>query len=285
MKFVEQVANLKGKVRLSDYVHLLFPHLISRKAGQKAIKKGHVYLNGILGNSYDWIHNGDQVTLEETQIAEKKIDIPIPIIYEDDHIAVLDKPAGINVSGNRKAISHYLNTILSKSNQFDILPRYTAVHRLDRDTKGLLIVAKTKSAQQSLHTQIESRSIYKSYKAIIIGKLPQVKGSITQDIDGKIAITDYEVIQQKESCLFGNLSLINLNIQTGRKHQIRIHLSNLGNPVLGDKQYNKHKPIGVGKGMFLFATHLRFTHPYSQDDISFDAPLPPKVDRVLDYYS
>ncbi len=284
MKFDHIVLDLENKVRLSDYVHIAFPHLISKKAGQKCLKKGNIYLNSLIGNSYDWVENNATITLNEPVVIPPKSNIKFDVVYEDEYMAIIDKPAGINVSGNRKAISHFLNVNLQPSNAFDVLPRFTAVHRLDRDTKGLLIIAKSKRSQLNLQSQFESRTIQKIYHAIVIGHPLEPTGTIDNEINGKPATTKYKVLYQTDSCLFGALSYLELNILTGRKHQIRIHLSSKGLPILGDKLYNNHKPIGIGKGMFLFADQVTLNHPISGDKLSFSIPAPPKVKRVLNYY-
>lgn len=275
------VRNLEKKMRLSDFVHVAFPHLISRKAGQKAIKRGWVTVNCQPGSSGIWVQNGDELVLN---IPIAKVDIcpfDISVVYEDDHLAVVIKPAGINVSGNRKALSHYLNGFLQSTKAIDQIYPFTNVHRLDRDTKGLLMIAKTKSAQLNLQKQFTERTIEKVYHAVVIGKLYRNMGTVEEPLYNKNAVTNYHVIKETKSNRFTHLSLLRLTIETGRTHQIRQHLSMLGHPIVGDKIYNDHKPIGNGKGMFLFATGLKFIHPFEQKKISLTMSLPPKVQRLM----
>lgn len=278
------VDDIQEAIRLSDYVHIAFPFLKTRSAGQKAIKKQQVLINGTLGHSYDWIKRGDKLLFKAQRAAHSPYHYPITILYEDDDLAIIQKPAGVNVSGNRDSLSNHLHAILKDSAAQDALFEYTPVHRLDKDTMGLLMVAKSKHGQLGLHKLIEERKIYKGYTALVIGKLPNKNGTIVNPINGQKAISHYTVVSTTESCLFGHLSLVKVLIETGRKHQIRIHMSSQGTPILGDKIYCNHSPIGVGKGMFLFANELSFEHPTTGEHIELRIAIPPKVERVMHYY-
>jgi RluA family pseudouridine synthase len=278
--FKKQVENLERKIRLSDYAHIAFRQLMTRSAGQKAIKKGHILFNGKKANSFDWVTNGSELSYIPPEYKLKEINVILDIVYEDDDIAVIIKPAGINVSGNRKSLLPIINLKVNHSTKVDALPMLTPLHRLDRDTKGLLLVAKTKSSQQSLLSQFESREIKTEYHGIVIGKPPK-SGNLESIIDSKVANSTFELIQSESSKRFEHLSLLKVNLHTGRKHQIRIQMSELGFPILGDKIYCQYKPIGIGKGMFLFATKLTFKHPKFNKEMEFEMPIPPKAKKLL----
>ena len=192
-------------------------------------------------------------------------------------IALIHKPAGIVVSGNQfhtvqNALLHNLK--VSKAVDAFKLPR--PVHRLDHATSGLLLIAKTTSANIALSQQFENKTIQKRYQAVVIGKLAADKGKIEQAIEGKIAVTKYEVKQISPSLKTQHLSLLDLYPLTGRTHQLRIHLANLGHPILGDKLYHGTHPLLQGKGLFLCAVELSFEHPLNKKKMNFCMEAPNK---------
>lgn len=265
-------------IRLSDYAVGIFPQLPSRKGLKKAIKKGRVYVDGKMGNTGDWVKTGQKIELVALDKKTTKVyKLDLPIIYEDEQLAIINKPAGIVVSGNQfHTIQNTLPHNLKPSKAIDAFQLPRPVHRLDHATSGLLLIAKTTLANMHLSQQFEHKTIQKRYQAIVIGELTVEKGQISAAIEGKFARTNYEVVKTVASLKTGFLSLVNLYPLTGRTHQIRIHLSELGHPILGDKLYHQDKPLLKGKGLFLCAIELTFTHPINEKPMNFKIAPPNK---------
>lgn len=274
--------NIK-EVRLSDYAIGVFPQIPSRKGLKKAIKNGQVYINDTKANTGTWVETGQKIELVALDRKPPKIyQLDLPVIYEDDQLAVIHKPAGIVVSGNQfhtiqNALLH--NLTVSKAVDAFQLPR--PVHRLDHATSGLLLIAKTTAASIHLSQQFKNKTIQKRYQAIVIGQLTEPTGFINQPIEQKAAMTKYEVIQTVPSLKTGHLSLLNLSPLTGRTHQLRIHLADLGHPILGDKLYHGAMPLLKGKGLFLSALELTFEHPISGKIMTFKIGAPAKFEYRL----
>lgn len=245
---------------------------------KKAIKRGEVYIDGVKGETGTWIKTGQKIELIEIDKKPAKIyQFELPIIYEDEELAVINKPAGIVVSGNQfHTVQNALLHNLTISKSVDRLQLPKSVHRLDHATSGLLLIAKTASATINLSRQFENKSIQKRYQAIVFGQLTPSKGVIEENIDNKKAITKYEVVKTIPSLKTGYLSLLNLYPKTGRTHQLRIHLETLGHSILGDKLYGKNVPLLKGKGLFLCAVELTFTHPKSEEVLNFQINPPNK---------
>lgn len=183
-------------------------------------------------------------------------------------MAVINKPAGILVSGNSfKTIDNALEQNIAKSNLVDATkPR--PVHRLDYPTTGLLLIGKTSASILALNKLFENKEITKTYLAVTIGKM-SIEGTITTMVDNKKALSKYNVIKSVNSKKFAYLNLVKLRPETGRKHQLRVHLSSTGNPILGDAQYGIEGKIIKGKGLYLHAYSLDFIHPFTNDKMSF----------------
>lgn len=280
------VIDLLAPIRLSEYVHTAFPSLLSKSMGKKYVKRGLVNINGRVGKTSDWVENGMKLAINQPpQSKVSKHSRSLTILWEDDHLAVIVKPAGINVSGNRASIVNSLSANLAQSAQEDAMIHYLPVHRLDRDTKGLLLIAKTRIAHLKLSAALSNYEIKKVYNVLSVGSFDEKTGKIESDVDGKKAFTSYEVIEQVHSQRFGTLSLLKVSIATGRTHQIRIHLSSIGHPILGDRLHNNDIHLDVGKGLFLFATGLSFIHPKDGYLIEVKMELPPKVNRMMRFES
>ena len=276
------VPTLHESQRLSDYLCGVFEALPSRKSVKKAIKKGRVLINNRSAHTGDWVQEGQLIQLlEDKAVAHKIFRLPLEIVYEDAHLAVVVKPAGYMVNGNAfQTIERALPFNLKPSTLADAYPLPKAVHRLDRPTSGLLLIAKTARAHQALGTQFERKTIQKQYQAIVIGQLP-LKGIINTPVDAKEAQTSYEVIEIVPSLRNGHLSLVRLLPQTGRTHQLRQHLAGLGCPILGDALYGIQGLILQHKGLFLRAVGLQFIHPISQEELVFELPTPHKFTALM----
>ncbi len=204
----------------------------------------------------------------------------LEVLFEDEHLAVIHKPAGILVSGNSfKTIANALAQNIERST----LPDTTTpqpVHRLDFATTGILLVGKTSSSIRALNKMFEDRKIQKTYYAITIGEMDH-QGLITSKIDGKNSQSNFTLIESVPSKKFGKLNLIELKPQTGRRHQLRIHLSNIGNPILGDKEYGIKNLILNGKGLYLHAYSLKFIHPFTNEKFHLKDEFPQRFKKIF----
>jgi RluA family pseudouridine synthase len=264
-----------------NYCIHAFPLLGSKSACKKAIKADRLLLNGALAKSYDKLKVGDTLTLIGSKIHQaKKLDMDLDVVFEDDHIIVVNKPGGIAVNGNRfKTLENAL--VGYHSNLKDSLPRPIAVHRIDVPTTGLVLFAKTKSALIILGKAFQEKEVKKEYHAIVHGK-PAEKGKIDKDIQSKMAITKYEKLQSVSSKFYTHLSLLKLIPVTGRTHQLRIHLHAEGHLIVGDKQYADNQKTILGKGLMLCSTRLKFKHPQNNKEMDIQIKMPKKFMRVLD---
>jgi tRNA pseudouridine65 synthase/23S rRNA pseudouridine1911/1915/1917 synthase len=231
-----------------------------------------------------YLKNGDCITLIDLEkTPPKTYQLKLKVIYEDDDLAVVVKPAGINVSGNQfKTIQNALSFNLKPSLSPDTLPWALPVHRLDNQTSGLLLVAKSKTARVILGQAFEQKSIKKTYQAIVIGQPYASLGLIDSKINNKEAITAFKILKQVNSLKSQILSLLELYPKTGRTHQIRIHCAQLGCPILGDKLYGEEGMILKNKGLFLCAVGLQFKHPISKKELVFSIPTPYKFIKRLE---
>ncbi len=274
--------NVSG-IRLSDYAIGIFTIIPTRKGMKKAIKKGAVYIDGELATTGRWVVTGQVIQLMEVvQKPSKVYKMDLEIIYEDEEIAVINKPAGIVVSGNQfRTVQNALPNNLSISTAIDACPSPLPVHRLDYSTSGLLLIAKTKSARRLLGKAFELHQVQKEYQAVVIGKPPE-EGVIQEPIQRKKSQTLFKTIQTIPSLKNGHLSLLQLTPLTGRMHQLRIHLSEVGFPILGDKLYGTTGMVLKGKGLFLCAVGLQFSHPKTGELMKFRIPNPPKFQTFME---
>jgi len=273
---------IKTLVRATEYIHENFDYFKTKSAVKKALKKHHILINGEICLTGTHIKRGQLIEILEENTANFKIfKLKIPVIFEDEFIAVINKPPGISVSGNYfKTVQNALPFNLKKSAQKDAFPVPLPAHRLDNQTSGLLIIAKTRTARIHLGKQFEEKNIQKKYNAVVIGT-PEKNGIISFPVNGKNALTRYELVKTEKSLRNGYLSLINLYPLTGRTHQLRIHCEQSGFPILGDKLYNGGLPVFKGKGLFLSATEIAFNHPVTEKSLKFLIPYPQKFDTVI----
>ena len=206
----------------------------------------------------------------------------LDVIFEDEDLAVIFKPAGINVSGNQfKTIQNALLFNINPSTKIDALDWPLPVHRLDNQTSGLLLIAKTKLARVKLGQAFEKKTVLKKYTAVVIGDLRD-SGEINLPIDGKQSLSFYTSMSVVPSLKNGDLSLLELIPKTGRTHQLRIHCASINHPILGDKLYGKNGLILKNKGLFLCAVSLDFKHPVTKQIITFEVPTPHKFIKRME---
>lgn len=270
--------------RLSDYLCGIFVQLPSRNSVKKAIRKGLIRLEGNRGYTGDWVLPGQQIELLEmtTKKTRRWFNLTLEVLYEDDHLAVVVKPAGYPVSGKSfQTIENALPLNLQPSMAPDVASQPRVVHRLDVPTSGLLLIAKTKSARAHLGAQFEAKTIQKRYQALVRG-IPPTMGSINTPIDGKAAYTRYQRLRTVPSLRNQQISLMDLYPQTGRTHQLRRHMVELGHPILGDDLYGEKGNVLKGKGLFLRAVELHFDHPETGERQLYQLPCPTKFIKFLD---
>ena len=277
-----KVSELESNIRLSDYLPGKLKSIPTRKGIKKAIVKGQVLLNHLVGKTGDFVKEGDLIQLLDIQEqAPKAYDLDLEVLYEDDFLAIINKPAGVSVSGNQfKTIQNALIGSIQGSKQEDKLAWPKPVHRLDSATSGLLVIAKTYNAMIRLGEQFSRKEINKTYHAIVIGETDN-QGKIETAIEGQNALTKFVLKERVPSLRNEYLSLLEVTLETGRTHQIRIHLSGIGHPIFGDKLYGKKGEIFKGKGLFLAATKIEFKHPILSELVAIEIEIPHKFISLL----
>lgn len=270
---------------------------LTRNAAQKLIESENVLVSGkAVAKNYK-LRERDIVEVTVPQPVELSAvpqNIPIDIVYEDDCVLVVNKPKGMVVhpaAGNPdgtlvNALMYYCSGRLSSING---VIRPGIVHRIDKNTSGLLMVAKTDFAHNFLANQIKEHSFQREYIAIVCGHFKEAKGTINAPIgrhpvdrkkmcvtdkNSKNAVTHYETIEE-----FYGYSLVSFFLETGRTHQIRVHCAHLGHPILGDDVYGK--PVKDFEGQCLHAKKLGFVHPKTQELMQFDSPIPAYFEKIL----
>ena len=272
---------------------------VSRTAAAQLAESGSVTVNGKAVGKKFKVSEGDEITVDVPEPVELKAeaeDIPLDIVYEDDDLLVVNKPKGMVV---HPAPGNYSGTLVnallfhckgSLSGINGVL-RPGIVHRIDKDTSGLLIVAKSDRAHTGLAQQIKEHSFTREYEAVAYGKFKQSEGTVDAPIGrsqvdrkkmcvtdhcSKKAVTHYRVIDSNNG-----FSHVALKLETGRTHQIRVHLAYIGHPVAGDPVYGPSKVITELHGQCLHAKKIGFTHPVTGEFLSFDSELPDYFSRFL----
>ena len=304
---------------------------VSRSRVQLLLEQGDVFVNGERAKASLKLRGGEQILITgEPHPAPLRAipqDIPLDVVYEDKYLAVINKPAGMMVHAgageteDARNSNTLVNALLFRFNALsstggDLRPGI--VHRLDKETSGLIIVAKNDAAHAKLADLFSSRQIRKTYIALVHGRLEREKGSITSAVsrdpvrrtrmttkpaeNSRSAISHYEVVQRLET-RFGKFTLVRVRIETGRTHQIRVHMASLGHPVVGDTLYgapgllslqgqlqavssraarrkNEPERLKLGRN-FLHAARLEFTHPFTAKPLELEASLPTQLTEFL----
>lgn len=284
MKIIEihTALQLKEPIRFQEYGVGIFNTIPTKSGIKKAIKKKLILIDNELATTSKYISGGEKIVLLKNEETEsfKRLKLNLEILYEDDFLAIIYKPAGILVSGNKfVTITNALTQNLTKSNQIDAI-KPQPVHRLDYPTSGLLLVGKTSNAIKKLSELFQKKEIQKTYFAITVNEM-QPKGFLNSPINNKEAYTFFDVIDSVKSERFHFLNFVKLSPKTGRKHQLRKHLLSLKNPILGDKEYYLTDKVLKGKGLYLHAAHLAFKHPFSPIEINICKELPKKFKSLF----
>lgn len=269
----------------------------SRSQVQQWLKDGAVSVNGEPVKANYKVKSADAIVVEVPEPEELEIvaeDLPIEIVYEDDDVAVVNKPQGMVVhpsAGHAQgtlvnALMYHMKNLSSINGVI----RPGIVHRIDKDTSGLLMIAKNDQAHEALAQQLKDKTSLRKYIALVHGVIPHEKGTINAPIgrskvdrkmqaireDGKPAVTHFTVLER-----FENFTLVELQLETGRTHQIRVHMKYIGYPLAGDPVYGPKKTL-KGNGQFLHAKLLGFTHPQTNERMTFEAPLPEVFEKTLE---
>ncbi len=272
----------KEKLRIQDFDASPYTRIQSKSAWKKALKKKRITIDCNIASTADFLTGGETIDLYEDSSQQKPvIDIPLEVLFEDDYLALVHKPSGITVSGNKKwTLENALPKNLRPSSQADALQRPEPIHRLDHPTSGILLIGKTSKAVILLNRLFEIKKIKKTYLAVTIGAQKK-SGVITTPIDQKASKTTYTILDSLDSQKFQALHLVQLQPETGRKHQLRKHLSQHGNPILGDIHYGIRGKISTGNGLYLHAYALQFTHPFLNKKLAFKTSPPEKFKRLF----
>lgn len=291
--------------RLDQVLAELFPeHSRSRLAGW--IKSGDVLLDGCQARPRDAVHGGERVevaAVETVQTVAEAEDIPLQILYEDAQLLVLDKPAGLVVHpGAGNPGGTLMNALLHHDSGLERLPRAGIVHRLDKDTSGVMVVARTLEAHTALVAQLSARDVHRQYLAVVVGALvsggtvdapierhPRDRLKMGVREDGKPAVTHYRLRER-----FRAHTALECRLETGRTHQIRVHMAHLKHPIIGDPLYGG--PLRLPKGasetlvaalrgfrrQALHAQVLEFEHPVGGAPVRCEVPVPADLRALLD---
>jgi 23S rRNA pseudouridine1911/1915/1917 synthase len=271
---------------------------LSRSQVQRLIKSGAVTVDGRLSKPAYRVEPGDRISVvvpEEKEEPVRPEPIPLDVIHEDASLLAVNKPAGLVV---HPAPGHPSGTLVNgllaycpELANVGGLERAGLVHRLDKDTSGVILVAKEPEVYKALQRQFKRRRVRKVYVALVEGEVEPREGIIEAPVgrdrrdrkrmavrrSGRPAVTRYRTSRR-----FKSYTLLEVEPRTGRTHQIRVHLSWMGYPVVGDRVYGRRRQPLLGHRQFLHAQEIRFTHPVSEEEMTLSAPLPPELRAVLD---
>ena len=269
---------------------------ITRSQLKNLINDGHVTVNGQAVKPKYKVQAGDKISLVKPEPQSLELtpeNIPLDIVYEDDDVIVVNKPQGMVVHPAPGHPDHTLvNALLYHSPLSTINGTFRPgiVHRIDKDTSGLLMVAKNDLAHQSLAEQLRNKTNKREYLALVYGQIKEDEGTIDAPLGrnpqdrkkqavvkgGRHAVTHFKVMKR-----YDNFTLVKCILETGRTHQIRVHMKYIGHPLVGDPLYGPRKVIGKD-GQFLHAALLGFKHPRTGKEMVFEAPLPENFQKMLD---
>jgi len=293
-------ASLAG-LRFDQALARMFPEH-SRSRLQAWVREGRITLDSAGVDVKHKVWGGESVRIAPGVVEEaaeptapRPEAIPLSVVHEDDALLVIDKPAGLVVhpgSGNRAGT--LLNAILHHAPGCAALPRAGIVHRLDKDTSGLLVVAKTHEAQTDLVRQLQARTVGREYLAVVhgvlradgvvdapVGRHPVERTRMAIAARGKPAVTRYAVVRR-----FANATLLKCRLETGRTHQIRVHMRSIGHPIVGDPTYGRRPVRGEAplpmRRQALHAARLALVHPRSRANVAWESPLPEDMRGLLD---
>ena len=287
--------------RIDKYLARVMPE-ISRSYFQKLLKDGGVFIDGKVAKASDRLQCGDEIYFQMPKSREPDIepeDLSLDILYEDPYLLVINKPKGMVV---HPCPGHYSGTLVNgvlfhckgQLSGINGVLRPGIVHRIDKDTTGALVVCKDDQTHRNLAVQLAEHTITRRYRAIVTGNLSADEGTVEGPIgrhpvdrkkmsinfkNGKDAVTHYRVLER-----FGKATYIECRLETGRTHQIRVHLSSIGHPLLGDTVYGSSKNPYELQGQTLHAMVLGFTHPYYEKYVEFEAPLPEYFQKMLEKF-
>ena len=271
---------------------------LTRSQAARLIAEGRVRVNGKPAAKSARLSGGETVTVDVPQLRETALppqDIPLDVVYEDDDVIVVNKPTGLVVhpapghpDGTLvNALLHHCGDSLSGIGGEK---RPGIVHRIDRDTSGLIIAAKNDAAHLALSAQLKDHSLSRTYECLVTGNMKQDSGTVDAPIGrssadrkkmavvptGRRAVTHWEVVAR-----YPGVTHLRCRLETGRTHQIRIHMAYIGHPILGDTVYGAKKPVPGLTGQCLHATGLRFVHPRTGEPVELHCPLPPEFTAML----
>lgn len=268
---------------------------ISRSQIKNLITDGNVTVNGKKVKPKYKVHSGDQIVLDKPEPRSLELtpeNIPLDIVYEDEDVIVVNKPQGMVVHPAPGHPDHTLvNALLYHSPLSTINGTFRPgiVHRIDKDTSGLLMIAKNDMAHQSLAEQLKNKTNQREYLALVYGQIKEDEGTIDAPLgrnpqdrkkqavvaNGRHAVTHFQVVKR-----YTNFTLVKCILETGRTHQIRVHMKYIGHPLVGDPLYGPRKVIGKN-GQFLHAAVLGFKHPRTGEQMRFEVPLPENFQKML----
>lgn len=268
--------------RLDRYLAENLDGFPTRSWARKAIKRGEVQLNGEEAQPHRYVGPGDALTLmAERRRPRQHYKRDIPVVYEDDWMAVVNKPAGLPVMVARlKTLEHALPDNLQPSTRPDALGWPRPVHRLDVPTSGLVVVAKTAEALVHLGRQFEARAVAKRYRALVLNEPPPM-GRLVSPVEGREAASRWRTLHTGPCLHVNEVSRVDLWPETGRRHQLRVHMAELGCPILGDKLHHRGAPVLKHQGMFLAAVELRLAHPEDERPLHVEIEEPHKFGSFM----
>lgn len=298
MKEITYIVNEEdAKIRLDKYLAAQ-DEALSRSRIQSLVDEGQILVNGHIQKANYKVKGNDTIVLtmeDERELEVEAENIPLDIRYEDEDVIVINKPKGMVVhpaNGNQNGT--LVNALLYHCKDLSGINgvlRPGIVHRIDKDTTGLLIVAKNDMAHASLSKQLQTKSVNRLYYALVHGVIPHDFGTIDAPIgrdvndrqkmavtasNSKDARTHFKVIER-----FKEYTLVECRLETGRTHQIRVHMQYIGHPVVGDEKYSYRKTMKTG-GQLLHAHQLTFVHPRTNETITVEAPLPTQFKEILE---